>query len=120
MPSQNEKIHGTAGADENYPKCRGQSECCAGRQDHSLLDPFPREIADRQLNVKIIQTDPPIYILANTDQTLQRTIYFEKPAVKDSVTKFAVEYTYEIYGKYAPITAEQVTAIRPMPDWDST
>jgi len=73
--------------------------------------PFPREIADRQLNVKIIQTDPPIYILANTDQTLQRTIYFEKPAVKDSVTKFAVEYTYEIYGKYAPITAEQVTAI---------
>jgi len=73
--------------------------------------PFPREIADRQVNAKIIKTDPPVYVLANTDQTLQRTIYFEKPAVKDSVAEFSVEYTYEIYGKYAPVTAEQVTAI---------
>ncbi len=73
--------------------------------------PFPREIAGRQVNITVLKTDPPVYILASTDQSLQRTIYFEKPAVKDSATAFSVEYTYEIFGRYAPITAEQVTTL---------
>ena len=78
--------------------------------------PFPREIPDRQVNIRLLKTDPPIYILANTDQTLQRTIYFEKAAVKDSTTHFSVEYTYEIYGSYTPVKAEKVIPVEPNPD----
>jgi len=78
--------------------------------------PFPRAISDRQVNIQLVKTDPPLFILANTEQTLQRTIYFEKPAIKDSTTRFSVEYTYEIYGSYTPIKAEKVTPVEPTPE----
>ncbi|MFH1214506.1 MAG: transglutaminase domain-containing protein [Candidatus Neomarinimicrobiota bacterium] len=78
--------------------------------------PFPREITNRQINIKISKTDPPNYILANTDQTLQRTIYFEKPAVNDSTIRFSVEYTYEVFGSYTAIVAENVMAVAPTPE----
>ena len=44
--------------------------------------PFPREIENRQFNIKLIKTDPETYQMAD-NSALQRTIYFEIPAVKD-------------------------------------
>jgi len=38
--------------------------------------PFPREIANRQFDIKLIKTDPETYRLAD-NSALQRTIYFE-------------------------------------------
>ncbi|MFA7710823.1 MAG: transglutaminase domain-containing protein [Candidatus Neomarinimicrobiota bacterium] len=78
--------------------------------------PFPREIDGRQMNIRILRTDPQIYILARTDQSLQRTIYFEKPAVRDSITCFSVKYTYEVYGTYTPIMVEKVIPAQLTPD----
>jgi len=81
--------------------------------------PFPREVANRQMNIRILNTEPPVYVLANTDQSLQRTVYFEKPAVRDSTTRFSVKYTYEIYGTYTPIQAAKVIAVKPTPEMES-
>jgi len=74
--------------------------------------PYPREIPQRQVDIKLLRTEPQRYIIADNDQTLQRTIYFEKVAQKDSVTSFSVEYTYRSYGVYAPVKVARKTDAR--------
>lgn len=75
--------------------------------------PFPREIRDRQMNVKLLETNPPQHIIAPNDMTLQRTIYLEKPAVRGEPTKFNVKYEYTIYGTYMDIVPENILPIDP-------
>jgi len=70
--------------------------------------PVPREIPSRQTDIKLLATQPAMYILADNEQTKQRTIYFEKPAVKDSATTFTVEYTYTVSGVFAAIDPAKV------------
>ncbi|PIS27524.1 MAG: cysteine protease [Candidatus Marinimicrobia bacterium CG08_land_8_20_14_0_20_45_22] len=70
--------------------------------------PFPREIPSRQTDIKLLSTQPAMYIVADNELTKQRTIYFEKPAVKDSMTKFSVEYLYNISGVFAAIDPAKV------------
>lgn len=72
--------------------------------------PYPREVAERQTDVRLLATDPPLYTLADNSQ-LQRTIYFEKPAVSGRSTEFSVEYEYTSYGSYVAIDAESVTRV---------
>lgn len=69
--------------------------------------PFPREIPNRQVNIKLLNTEPSKYIIADNDK-LQRTIYFEKVAHKDSTTEFSTEYQYTSYGAYVPIDPDKV------------
>ncbi len=78
--------------------------------------PFPRDIAGRQVAIKLLSTDPQRYIIADNEMTLQRTIYFEKVTVKDSVTNFLVEYSYQSYGVYVPIEADKVRPTPSRPD----
>ena len=75
--------------------------------------PYPREIQDRQTNIKLLETDPAEYLIAPNDLTLQRTIYFEKPAVKGEPTKFNVKYEYTIYGTYVDVVPENILPINP-------
>ena len=70
--------------------------------------PFPREIPGRQVDVKLIKTVPDVYKLADK-KYLQRTIYFEKKAIKDKKTKFSVEFEYTNHGAYVNIDPEKVT-----------
>ena len=74
--------------------------------------PFPREISNRQFDLQIIKTDPEKYQLAD-NSILQRTIYFEKSAVKDEETKFTVEYQYTGQGEYVNIDAAKVVSVDP-------
>lgn len=75
--------------------------------------PYPREIQDRQMNIKLLDTDPKQHIIAPNNLTLQRTIYFEKPAVKGEPTEFNVRYEYTIYGMYMDVIPENILPIDP-------
>ncbi len=72
--------------------------------------PFPREIPHRQLNIKILHTDPQKYVLA-PNSYLQRTIYFEKPSAGNDTTKFSVEYEYTSQGVFVDIDPEKVRPV---------
>ncbi len=77
--------------------------------------PFPREIENRQTDIKILATEPANYQLADTSK-MQRTIYFEKPSNGNAKTEFSVEYTYTVYGGYVPIDPEKVVPVVPRDD----
>ena len=72
--------------------------------------PFPCYIDQRQTDIKLIASDPSEYILAKPDQ-LQRTIYFEKPAVAGEKTRFEVEYEYTSFGSWTEIDPAKVTKV---------
>ena len=74
--------------------------------------PFPREIAGRQTDIKILRTLPETYQLAPKDQ-LQRSIYFEQPSPADRPARFQVEYSYISRGSYVDIGPEKVKRINP-------
>jgi transglutaminase-like putative cysteine protease len=75
--------------------------------------PFPREIQDRQLDIKVIETNPPLHIVAPNDLTLQRTVYMERPALAGKPTKFSVKYEYTVYGMYMDVIPENIIPIDP-------
>ncbi|NOX88867.1 MAG: transglutaminase domain-containing protein [Calditrichaeota bacterium] len=77
--------------------------------------PFPREIPHRQINIKLLKTEPEKYVLAPNDK-LQRTIYFEKKSVAGEKTVFSVEYEYTTQGVYANIDPEKVKPVDPQGD----
>ncbi|WP_457566222.1 transglutaminase domain-containing protein [Caldithrix abyssi] len=74
--------------------------------------PFPREIPHRQLNIKILNSEPKTYQLAPNSR-LQRTIYFEKRAIANEPTEFWVEYEYTTHGVYVDIDPQKVKAVDP-------
>ncbi len=74
--------------------------------------PFPREIPHRQINIKIVASEPQNYQLAPADH-LQRTIYFEKNSAGDQPTRFWVEYEYTTHGVFVDIDPQKVQAVDP-------
>jgi hypothetical protein len=74
--------------------------------------PYPREIPKRQINIKYIKSDPAKHIIAPNEQSLQRTIYLEKPAKKDQKATFSVEYEYTSYGNYVAVDPKEVQPIK--------
>ena len=72
--------------------------------------PYPRYLAQRQIDIELLSTDPVNHILAKPDQ-LQRTIYFEKPAVVGEKTRFEVEYEYTAKGTWTEINPAKVTKV---------
>lgn len=74
--------------------------------------PFPREIPNRQFDIKIIKTEPENYQLAD-NKILQRTIYFEKPAVENEKIIFNVEYEYTSQGEFTKIDPDKVNPSDP-------
>ncbi|MCK9426698.1 MAG: transglutaminase-like domain-containing protein [Ignavibacteriaceae bacterium] len=64
--------------------------------------PYPKEIHQRQQRLKLISTSEEKFITA-PDTVLQRTIYMEKKAEKDSVTKFSIEYELTAFAEYNDI-----------------
>ena len=72
--------------------------------------PFPREIENRQFNIKLLNSEPNSYQLAD-NSALQRTVYFEKTAIKGQETNFFVQYQYTSQGEYTDINPEKVTDV---------
>lgn len=69
--------------------------------------PYPRNSNARQKNVKLISTNVKEYVLAN-NENLQRTIYLEKPAVKDKPTEFQVEFSLTSFAQYQKINLKDI------------
>jgi hypothetical protein len=74
--------------------------------------PFPREIPNRQENIKLIYSFPKPYKIADNNSYLQHTIYFEKPSMGSEKTRFAVEYEYTAHAVYVPIDSNQVVPVK--------
>ncbi len=72
--------------------------------------PFPRHIPERQINIKLLKTEPQKNILADA-KILQRTVYLERKAVKDEAVTFYAEYEYTGYGSYVDIDPEKVIPV---------
>ncbi|MBN2088687.1 transglutaminase domain-containing protein [candidate division KSB1 bacterium] len=71
--------------------------------------PFPREIDELQYGIKIITTDPDFYILADNQKYLQRTIYFEKKAVKGASTQFKLVFEMTRQARYEVVDPDKIT-----------
>ena len=74
--------------------------------------PFPREIPHRQINIKILKTEPATYQLA-PDSSLQRTIFFEKTSAGNQPTEFWVEYEYTTHGIFVNVDPQKVKKVDP-------
>lgn len=74
--------------------------------------PFPREKMNRQTDIKPISAFPERYILSDNRDYLQRTIYFEAPAVKGQKTTFKVIFEYTGYAFYNKINPDKVKPVQ--------
>ncbi|TLU67576.1 hypothetical protein FE810_01105 [Thalassotalea litorea] len=74
--------------------------------------PYPREILGRQENIRYIDSSPKVHQIAGEDK-LQRTIYFETPAIANQPTEFWVEYEYDTYAMSVAIQADKITTVMP-------
>ncbi len=77
--------------------------------------PHPREISERQTDIRLLKTDPLIHKVAD-NSNLQRTVYLEKESVKDQKTEFSVSYAYTSNGSYVLIDPEKVRPIEQRSD----
>jgi hypothetical protein len=66
--------------------------------------PYPVEGHLRQDMVKLVSSDPGIYIIA-PDSVKQRSIYMEKTAVEGKATEFSIELEFRSWSQYFNIPA---------------
>lgn len=70
--------------------------------------PFPRQIPNRQIDVKLISCLPERHIIS-PENYLQRTIYFEQSAKKGTEICFKIIFEFKNYAVYQKIDANKVT-----------
>jgi transglutaminase-like putative cysteine protease len=74
--------------------------------------PYPREIPQRQTDIRLMNTDPADHRIA-PNRDLQRMIYLEKSAMKGQPTGFSIEYEYTSSGVYVDVEPDRVRPIDP-------
>ena len=62
--------------------------------------PWPKENHPRQVNLKLINSQPKEYTIAPTNKTGQRSIFTTQKAVKDQPLVFSVKFSYTAYAQY--------------------
>lgn len=62
--------------------------------------PWPKENHPRQVNLKLLNSQPKGYTIAPTNKTGQRSIYTTQQAVKDQPLVFSVKFSYTAYAQY--------------------
>ena len=77
--------------------------------------PYPRSIPGQQEDVHLLSSEPATHAIA-PESTLQRTIYFEKPAVAGKPTKFSVSYEVTISARHVDVNADEVVAVGMTPE----
>lgn len=70
--------------------------------------PFPKEVINRQTDIKILNSYPETYILSDNDKYEHRSLYLEQVVEKDKPVKFAVSFEYTCYAQYHGIEADKV------------
>lgn len=86
----------------------------AGKMVRAWL-PFPRALPGQQEDIRLIASEPDSRQIA-PESALQRTVYFEKPAVAGEKTSFAIEYELTVFGQYHAIDADKVQAATATPE----
>ena len=76
--------------------------------------PYPREIPGQQSAITLVSSTPAAHQLAPAD-TLQRTIYFEKPAVAGEKTAFSVSYDLTIAARHFDVDPDKVIPVEITP-----
>lgn len=71
--------------------------------------PYPRAIPGQQEDIRLVASEPAAHRIA-PESTLQRTAYFEKPAVAGNKTTFSVSYDVTISARHFDIDAGKVVA----------
>jgi transglutaminase-like putative cysteine protease len=74
--------------------------------------PYPRALPGQQENIRYVASEPAQHTIA-PESTLQRTVYFERPARAGQPTTFSVTYELTIFGQYHPIDPAKVTPVQP-------
>jgi transglutaminase-like putative cysteine protease len=74
--------------------------------------PYPRAIAGQQEGIRLVESAPAEHRVA-PESALQRTVYFEAPAVAGRPTTFAVTYELTTFGRYVDVDPGKVL---PTPD----
>jgi transglutaminase-like putative cysteine protease len=69
--------------------------------------PFPREGHARQKNIRLLNSDPEEGAVA-PGSDWQRTVYFEKKAVKDRPTNFRIEFEVETSAQYFDLDPSKI------------
>lgn len=69
--------------------------------------PFPREGHARQTNISLLKSDPENAMIA-PEESLQRTVYLEKKAEKDTPTTFRIEFEVETASQYFDLKPEDI------------
>lgn len=69
--------------------------------------PFPKAL-DRQSNITLSQSFPKKRLISS-ENSLQRTIYFENIAIKGKPSKFKIKFKYDSTGFYKKIDPSKVT-----------
>jgi transglutaminase-like putative cysteine protease len=77
--------------------------------------PYPRALPGQQEDIRYISSEPAQHTSA-PESTLQRTVYFERPARAGQPTMFSVTYELTIFGQFHPIDPEKVTPLEPSPE----
>ena len=77
--------------------------------------PLPRELPGHQEGFRIVASEPAEREVAPED-VLQRTVYFEKPAVANAPTKFSVTYELTVLGQYTEINPDEVVPAAATPE----
>jgi len=76
--------------------------------------PYPRAIPGQQDDIRYLASEPATHDIAPED-TEQRTVYFEKPAVAGEPTQFSVNYELTIFARYQPVDPGKVEPLRITP-----
>jgi len=84
-----------------------QADTVPAGETMSAWIPYPRAIEGQQENIRYLRSSPAEHTLA-PESTLQRTIYFEKPAVAGKRTDFSVTYELTIYAQHTAIDPDKV------------
>ncbi|HLU06624.1 MAG TPA: transglutaminase domain-containing protein [Woeseiaceae bacterium] len=69
--------------------------------------PLPRVLPGRQEDFRILRSEPASREVAPED-VMQRTVYFEKPAVANAPTEFSVTYELTVLAQYTEINPDEV------------
>lgn len=77
--------------------------------------PFPRSLPGQQDDIRLLATEPAAHTLA-PEETLQRTVSFEKAARAGEPTEFSVSYELTVSAQYADIDPGRVRPVAPTPE----
>lgn len=75
--------------------------------------PFPREIPNRQVDVKLISCIPERHIISPNYDYWQRTIYLEQPSEGENETKFQVVFEFTNHAVYQKIDPQIIGLVSP-------